>query len=138
MGVAMSNSSNDENAFIVIAVIILGILALGVWKFSGVINVNFETGLSVLLRTGGVIAVCLALIKFDILSLGAAIPGLVSGLAWAFFPAFDYWALLSVGGVQNGFEVSEPVWYARWYSKAAFVLVPSLGGYGFRHVALSR
>jgi hypothetical protein len=136
--VAMSSSSDNENTFIVIAVILLGILALGVWQFSGAINVNFATGLSVLLRAGGVIALSIAFMKFDILSLSAVIPGLLGGLAWAFFPALDYWALQSVDSVQLGLELSTPVWYVRWYSKVAFVLVPGLGGYGVRSVAISR
>lgn len=129
----MSSSSNDENAFVIIAVIILGLLAIGVWKFSSAIGVNFETSLSVLLRTGGVLAICIALLKFDVLSLGQVFPALIGGLAWAFFPALDYWSAQAAGEVQFGFSLGEPMWYARWYSKAAFVFVPSLGGYGLRY-----
>jgi hypothetical protein len=133
----MENSTKNENAFILTAVIVLGILALVVWKFSGAINVNFATGLSVLLRSVGVVAIGIALIKFEILSLGAVIPGLMGGLVWAFFPAFDYWALQAMG-VQVVPEPGESVWYVRWYAKAAFIAVPILGGYGIRHVILSR
>ncbi|MFZ2524774.1 MAG: hypothetical protein WAW87_05625 [Candidatus Ferrigenium altingense] len=129
----MSRDSNDENAFVAVAIIVLGLLALGVWKFSSAIGVNFETGLSVLLRTGGVLAVCIALLKLDILSLGQVIPALIGGLAWAFFPALDYWSAQATGEMQFGFSLGEPMWYARWYSKAAFVFVPSLGGYGLRY-----
>jgi hypothetical protein len=134
----MENSTKNENAFILTAVIVLGILALVVWKFSGAINVNFATGLSVLLRSVGVVAIGIALIKFDVLSLGAVIPGLVGGLVWAFFPAFDYWAFQAMGGVQVVLEPGESVWYVRWYAKAAFIAVPILGGYGIRQVMLSR
>jgi ascorbate-specific PTS system EIIC-type component UlaA len=134
----MKNSSRDQNAFILAAGIVLGILALVVWKFSGVINVNFSTGLSVLFRASVVIAICIAIIKFDIFSLGAVIPCLVGGLVWAFFPAFDYWALQSMGGVPVTIEPGESVWYVRWYAKAAFIIVPILGGYGIRHIMLSR
>lgn len=130
----MSNSSSDENAFVVVTIVILGLLALGIWKFSNAINVNFETGLSILLRTGGVLAVCIALLKFDVLSLGQAIPALLGGLAWAFFPALDYWSAQVTGEIQFGFSLGEPVWFARWYSKAAFVFAPSFGIYGLRYV----
>lgn len=134
----MSNSSNDENAFVVIALVVVGLLALGVWKFSGAINVNFDTGLSVLLRVGGVLTICIALLKFDALSLAQVIPALIGGLAWAFFPALDYWSAQATGEITFGFPLGdEPMWYARWYSKAAFVFVPSLGGYGLRY-SLSR
>lgn len=133
----MSSNSSDENAFILAALLVLGLLALGVWKFSGAINVNFETGLSVLLRTGGVLAICIMLLKFDVLSLGQAIPALIGGLIWAFFPALDYWSAQATGQTQFGFSLGEPMWYVRWYSKAAFVFVPSLGGYGLRY-AFSR
>lgn len=132
-----SSSNNDENAFVVVAIVVLGLLALGVWKFSSAINVNFETGSSVLLRTGGVLAICIALLKFDVFSLGQVIPALIGGLAWAFFPALDYWSIQATGEIQFGFSLGEPMWYARWYSKAAFVFVPSFGGYGLRY-AISR
>jgi hypothetical protein len=85
-----------------------------------------------------VVAIGIALIKFDVLSLGAVIPGLVGGLVWAFFPAFDYWALQTMGGVQVVLEPGESVWYVRWYAKAAFIAVPILGGYGIRQVMISR
>lgn len=133
----MSNNSNDEGTFVVIALVVLGLLAVGVWKFSAVINVNFETGLSVLLRMGGVLAIFIMLLKFDVLSLGQAIPALIGGLAWAIFPALDYWSTQATGEIQFGFSLGEPMWYARWYSKVAFVFVPSLGGYSLRY-AISR
>ena len=133
----MSNSSNDENVFILIALIVIGLLAFGVWEFSAAMNVNFETGLSVLLRTGGVLTVCIAFLKLDLVSLSVTIPGLLGGLAWAIFPALDYWSVQATGEMQFGLALSEPAWYVQWYSKAAFVLLPSFGGYGLRY-AISR
>jgi hypothetical protein len=134
----MKSSSRNENAFILSAVIVLGILALVVWKFSGAINVNFQTGSSVFLRTGVVVALSIALIKFDMLSLGAVLPGTVGGLVWAFFPALDYWALQAAGGLPVVIEPGESAWYVRWYAKAAFVVVPILGGYGIRRMTRTR
>ena len=133
----MSNSSNDENVFILMAVIVIGLLALGAWEFSAAINVNFETGLSVLLRASVVFAVCIALVKLDLVSLSASIPGLLGGLAWAIFPALDYWSVQATGEMQFGFALSEPEWYAQWYSKTALALLSSFGGYGLSY-AISR
>lgn len=128
----MSNSSNDENLFIVIAVVVLGLFALVIWKFSVLINVNFETGFSVFLRACIVLAICITVLKLDILSLGQAAPALIGCLAWSFFPALDYWSAQEVGGIEFSSVFNEQMWYSRWYSKAAFVLLPILGGYSLR------
>ena len=129
----MSNSSDDENLFIVIAVIGLGLFALVIWKFSVLINVNFETGFSIFLRAGIVLAICITVLKLDILSLGQAAPALIGCLAWSFFPALDYWSSQAVGGGEFGSVFKVHMWYSLWYSKAAFFLLPICGGYGMRY-----
>ena len=129
----MSNSSNDENFFIYIAVIALGLFALATWKFSTLINVNVETGFSIIIRAGIVLAIFIAVLKLDIFSLGQATPALIGALVWSFFPALDYWSAQAVGGIEFSSVFNEQMWYARWYSKAAFVLLPILGGYGFSY-----
>jgi hypothetical protein len=133
----VSNNSNKGNIFGEIAALAFGLLAFVIWQFSSAINVNFETGVSVLLRVVVVLAVCFVLLKFGF-SLGQVIPGMISGLAFAFFPALDYWSAQAIGGFSSGFSLDDkPMWYACWYAKGIFVLVPSLGGYTL-HYALSR
>ncbi len=130
----MGYNSNDNDFFITLAVIIAAGLAFLVFKFSNEINVNFDTGFSVLLRAVFVIGVAIAAVAWWKVSIGAALPALFGGLVWAFCPAIDYWGTQVANNLPWGGDFNLPIWWARWYSKALFVLTPIVGGYTIRHL----
>lgn len=123
----------NENAFVIFVVVVILTILMLVTKFSASIGVDFETGLSILGRSLGVLAIAFAIVKSELVPFGMVVPAACSGLVWAFFPAIDFWALQVVGEFGFGWEIDEVPWWARWYSKAAYVLSPSVGGYGFRY-----
>lgn len=133
----MSTNSDFEKLVMLGVAILGGFVALGVFKFSNFIDVDFSTSLSITLRIVGVLAIFFALVKFNVVSWPVLLPAMISGLAWASLPALDYWSIKELGTVQYGITLGDPKWYSYWYSQIALVASPSIVGYSILY-ALSR
>jgi len=72
-------------------IFIAALMTLSVFWFSQYIQVNPETGLSIFLRIGLLIAISLLLFKFRLIKIRDYVWGMLFGIFWAINPAFDYW-----------------------------------------------
>ena len=125
----MNDSSNDGNTFLYSGLIIFGLFAFGILKFSNVINVDFSTGLQVLVFLGLIIGATYFILKKEIVSHGLLWPGFISVIVGVcVIPIFENWA------DARPLYFTKPAWYVQWYWELAFVLLPSLVGYGVRYV----
>jgi hypothetical protein len=104
-----------------------------VMKFSDAIEVQPETGFSILFRAIAVFIACLVLLILQFFPISFLFPILLGGFAWAFFPALDYWSTMKMVKSLFGIPISDAEWYMHWYSKASFVLIPVLIGHSICH-----
>ena len=121
-----------QNGNAVVWIAAIGIFAAVVW-FSRLVGVDLSTGGEILLRLVAVAGVSFTLQQLVGLSLFDHLPALAAGAVWAFFPALDHYSAKATGAIDFGVQLSEAVWYSRWYAKAAFVGLPLVGGYWLRH-----
>ncbi|XDF33152.1 hypothetical protein RBH89_13150 [Paracidovorax avenae] len=120
--------NNDEQLFLAIVLIVTGIAAAGIWKFSQFMGLDMWTGfrlmVGIITITGILWLVCS---QMD-LSIGATLPLALAVLWINFWPALDVWAIPNVPSFM--LDSAEPRWFGTWYAKIGG-LVAILGiGYG--------
>ena len=130
----MSKSSSDDGLFIIV-VIITAVVALGVFKFSEAIGVEWEVGLTIIGR------MALVLIFWGAWRYLRAYnyyetpvwPIALAGIIWAWFPAIDVWSVQENQPILGDFgytsyEASK-AWWSEWYVKCSAIVVTLVAGY---------
>jgi hypothetical protein len=78
-------------AFVIFVILTLVAIVVGMWWFSKFIQVNSDTGLSILIRVCCVLAASVLLIKTRLTSNLGIVPIMFFGIVWSFYPALNYW-----------------------------------------------
>jgi len=77
--------------YIVLAICVPVVIFLGILWFSKTLQVNPQTGISVLIRIFGVLAACVLLVKTHLSTVWGVVPVFMYGTLLSFYPAFNYW-----------------------------------------------
>ena len=116
----MTERDNSQSAVLGLGIVAIVLVA----AFANTIKVDFVTSADVLWRLVGTVAtfVMIGVVRRDqpLFGLPIFVPGLLSFLAVAIFPALDYWS----AHYTFGFSLSDVAWFDTMWFKLALSLTP--------------